>query len=223
MLFIFGSAMSSFIYATVDRLSRQESIVFPPSHCVACLKKLTPLELTPIFGYLYCHGRCRSCYNPIGFRSFLIEFSGGVISSAMITFPFSLANLFLTSSMFLLLALSLFDCDSMMVPTWLLAILFINSSLYNLFTSFQLGLFLALLIAWLIFQPFGKYISQMGGADIDIMFIIFWIDGLTLTTSIILIACLSALVHFKFYSTNPKIPFIPHLTASYILFNIFLH
>jgi len=61
-----GAALGSFFELVLDRVPRGESIVWPPSHCRVCSRRLTPDELVPVISYLVQHGRCRGCDTPIG-------------------------------------------------------------------------------------------------------------------------------------------------------------
>jgi leader peptidase (prepilin peptidase)/N-methyltransferase len=61
-----GMAVGSFLELARERLPRGESILWPPSHCRVCSRRLTADELIPVISYLAQHGRCRSCDSPIG-------------------------------------------------------------------------------------------------------------------------------------------------------------
>lgn len=58
---IAGGLVGSFLNVCIDRLPRGESVVAPPSHCDACGRRLSPLELAPVVSYLWLRGRCRYC------------------------------------------------------------------------------------------------------------------------------------------------------------------
>ena len=51
--FMIGAILGSFYYVVAYRIPRGESIVSPPSHCPNCNHRLGPLELVPIFSYLF--------------------------------------------------------------------------------------------------------------------------------------------------------------------------
>jgi prepilin signal peptidase PulO-like enzyme (type II secretory pathway) len=61
-----GMALGSFFEVVLDRVPRGESILWPPSHCRVCSRRLTPDELVPVLSYLLQRGRCRGCDTPIG-------------------------------------------------------------------------------------------------------------------------------------------------------------
>jgi len=61
-----GMALGSFFEVVLDRVPRGESILWPPSHCRTCHRRLTADELIPVISYVVQHGRCRACDTPIG-------------------------------------------------------------------------------------------------------------------------------------------------------------
>jgi len=61
-----GMALGSFFELVLDRLSRGESLLWPPSHCRTCGHRLSADELVPVISYLAQRGRCRACDTPIG-------------------------------------------------------------------------------------------------------------------------------------------------------------
>ncbi len=61
-----GMALGSFFEVVLDRLPRGESLLWPPSHCRTCKRRLTVDELVPVISYLAQRGRCRACETPIG-------------------------------------------------------------------------------------------------------------------------------------------------------------
>ena len=61
-----GAALGSFFEVVLDRVPRGESLLWPPSHCRTCGRRLTADELVPVISYLAQRGRCRTCDTPIG-------------------------------------------------------------------------------------------------------------------------------------------------------------
>ncbi len=68
---IFGSFTSLITY----RINSQEKIVFTRSKCPKCHKNLTPLNLIPLFSWLFQLGKCTNCKAKISIRYPLIELS----------------------------------------------------------------------------------------------------------------------------------------------------
>jgi leader peptidase (prepilin peptidase)/N-methyltransferase len=82
IIFLFallGLVVGSFLNVCIDRLPRNESIVYPPSHCAICQHKLGFKDLVPVFSYLRLHGRCRYCQATIPRRIFWVELATGLI------------------------------------------------------------------------------------------------------------------------------------------------
>ena len=57
--FLLGLIIGSFLNVVIHRVPRDESVVFPPSHCPSCVKRLNFWDLLPVFGFLLGVGRCR--------------------------------------------------------------------------------------------------------------------------------------------------------------------
>jgi leader peptidase (prepilin peptidase)/N-methyltransferase len=76
---ILGLAIGSFLNVCIDRLPRNESIVFPPSHCDVCQHKLAVKDNIPLFSYLRLRGRCRYCQASIPRRIFWVELATALI------------------------------------------------------------------------------------------------------------------------------------------------
>lgn len=74
VFFLFGSLLGSFSNVVILRMSTNTSVIFPPSACPNCKHKLTPLDLVPVFSWLFLRGQCRYCKNPISRQYPLVEF-----------------------------------------------------------------------------------------------------------------------------------------------------
>jgi len=56
-----GLALASFLETLSYRLSRGLSILWPPSSCPGCGRRLGITELIPVLGFLIYRGKCRIC------------------------------------------------------------------------------------------------------------------------------------------------------------------
>lgn len=112
IVFVFGSAVGSFMNVVLDRLPRGLSLWTPPSHCAACGRRLPPLQLIPIVSYLFLRGRCRACGAAIGRRVLVVEIAGGVLALFSFVFygPTIAALLAMTYASFFLV-LSIMDIE----------------------------------------------------------------------------------------------------------------
>lgn len=78
-LFIVGLFLGSFYNVVALRLSNNESIIFPGSHCLNCNHKLSWYELIPVFSYIGLRGRCKKCRVHISWQYPIIELLTGVL------------------------------------------------------------------------------------------------------------------------------------------------
>ncbi|OGO19135.1 MAG: hypothetical protein A2144_05985 [Chloroflexi bacterium RBG_16_50_9] len=75
---LLGISIGSFLNVVIDRLPAGGSLVSPPSRCDACQRRLTPVDLVPVFSYLGLRGRCRYCGACIPRRVLLVEVVSGL-------------------------------------------------------------------------------------------------------------------------------------------------
>ena len=83
LLFTAGTAVGSFLNVCISRLPRQESVLYPASHCPLCGEKINRMDVIPVLGFLICRARCRSCHGPIPWRYPLVEIAMGLVSLAL--------------------------------------------------------------------------------------------------------------------------------------------
>jgi leader peptidase (prepilin peptidase)/N-methyltransferase len=76
---IFGAVVGSFLNVCICRLPRDESIVFPPSHCPKCDFNIPFYDNIPILSYIILRGKCRSCGLPISIQYPLVELVNGLL------------------------------------------------------------------------------------------------------------------------------------------------
>jgi leader peptidase (prepilin peptidase) / N-methyltransferase len=117
IVFVFGSAIGSFLNVVVYRLPAGLSILWPPSRCPKCLNQLRLYENVPVFGWLWLRGRCNHCHSKISPRYPLVEAATGLLFVLIFwQFGVTVQTLGLWAFFSWLLALSLIDCDTMTLP-----------------------------------------------------------------------------------------------------------
>ncbi len=83
--FLFGTIIGSFLNVVILRLPREEaSIVFPASHCPACLHELRWYENIPLLSFLFLRGRCAHCKKKISLQYPMVELSMALFSAALV-------------------------------------------------------------------------------------------------------------------------------------------
>src|SRR3990172_763432 len=70
---ILGGLIGSFLNVCIVRLPKEESIVFPGSHCPGCGHPIRFYDNIPIVSYLLLKGKCRHCGAPISAQYPLVE------------------------------------------------------------------------------------------------------------------------------------------------------
>ena len=76
---LIGLCIGSFLNVCIYRIPEEQSIVFPPSHCMSCGYELRILDLFPVVSYIFLKGRCRGCGEKISIQYPIIEFINGLI------------------------------------------------------------------------------------------------------------------------------------------------
>ena len=77
--FVFGSYIASFLNVCIWRIPREESVVWPPSHCPKCNARIRWYQNIPIVSWIALRGRCANCHESISARYVIVELMGGVL------------------------------------------------------------------------------------------------------------------------------------------------
>lgn len=73
IVFIFGTILGSFLNVCIYRMPKNESVVWPRSHCPHCKKRIPGYNNIPIISYILLGGRCRFCKEKISLRYPVVE------------------------------------------------------------------------------------------------------------------------------------------------------
>ncbi len=176
--FVFGAMIGSFLNVCIYRLPREESIVFPGSHCPSCNKPIPFYDNIPIISYLILRGKCRSCRNPISLQYPLVE-GISALSSLLLFLRFgpTLSYLIYFSFFAALIVITVIDLYHQIIPdvmslpgigVGLLASLVLPQiTFFNSLLGILLGggsLFLVATIYQWLFKREG-----MGGGDVKLL------------------------------------------------------
>jgi Type II secretory pathway, prepilin signal peptidase PulO and related peptidases len=115
--FIFGSILGSFLNVCIYRLPREESIVFPPSHCVLCDTPIKFYHNVPIVGYLALRGKCATCSAGISPIYPAVEILSGAICALLVwNFGLTLETLFYLVFLSALIVITFIDLEHRIIP-----------------------------------------------------------------------------------------------------------
>jgi len=79
LIFILGLIVGSFSNVCIYRIPKNESIIYPASHCPKCSSPIKPVDNVPILSYILLKGRCRNCKNKISIQYPSVELLTGLI------------------------------------------------------------------------------------------------------------------------------------------------
>lgn len=123
LLFLLGASIGSFVNVVIYRLPRNESLLFPRSHCLSCGARLTFVDLVPVLSCLLLRGRCRHCGKRFSVRYLLVEAACGLLAVACVEyFQWTAYALVMFVAGCALLAIFFIDLDHMIIPDELTAL-----------------------------------------------------------------------------------------------------
>lgn len=233
-IFIIGTIMGSFFNVVAHRLSNNESIIKPGSHCESCQHLLKWYELIPIISFLIQGGRCRQCHTKLSWWYPLIEIITGIF------YLFSYLYFGLSPDFFISLVISsvlvitcITDFNYLIILDEPLVIGSILIIIITLITSGLVATLIAILSGLLLFffmllvkilgdKAFKR--ESLGGGDIKLSFFIGLSLGYKLAFVNLVLASLLTLPIAFYYLVKYKdreVPFGPFLIISNFIIFIF--
>ena len=233
IIFIFGSIMGSFLNVLAVRLSNNESILWPSSHCHNCEHKLKWYELIPVISYIIQSGKSRCCNNRIPISYLLVEIITGILycvsyHSFGFTYDFIISLIFISS----LIVVIVSDIEYMIILDEVIAIssiLIIILSWIFFGLDYTVGKIISGILAFgsmFVIKLIGDRIfkkESMGGGDIKLMFLFGIVLGYALSICDIFLATFIAFpvaIYILFSRKDNLIPFGPFLAMGAILIHI---
>lgn len=158
VIFLYGLLIGSFLNVCIYRIPREESIVFPSSHCFSCGTNLKWYDLVPVLSYMVQKGKCRYCGEKFSSQYPIIELFNGVLYLLIyIKFDFTLEFFFYCILFSILMVVALIDLKHMIIPDVLILCIFILSILYKI----------AAYVLWM--EPF-NIVQSVGGLILSGLF-----------------------------------------------------
>lgn len=225
--FVYGLVFGSFFNVVGLRVPKKESIISPPSHCTICDRRLTAVDLIPIFSFLFLRGRCRKCATKISPIYPIMEFMTGVLFAlSFYTLGFSVELVVALLFVSMLVIITVSDIAYMLIPNKILlpfaiaiAMLRLVSPLTPWWDSF-LGAAVGFLVLLLI-----AIVSKggMGGGDIKLFFVIGLVLGTKLTLFTLFLAALFGSIVGIIYLRRTRqgrktpVPFGPSIAVAAVI------
>ncbi|SMP48785.1 prepilin peptidase [Anoxynatronum buryatiense] len=117
VLFFLLLFIGSFLNVCIYRIPREESIVFPGSHCPHCNTPLKPFELLPVVSWLALRGKCRTCGVKISARYPAVELLTGIlITLVYLSYGLSISFFAISFLTLLLIVMTFIDLDHQIIP-----------------------------------------------------------------------------------------------------------
>jgi len=233
---VFGLVIGCFLNVCIYRIPTSQSIIRPPSHCTSCGTRLRPLDLVPVFSYIFLRGKCRYCGKNVSARYPMVE---GLTAAVFVLlyFRFSFSVEFLAATFFscILICVAFIDFDLKIIPNGLvISGLIISGALfvYNLFYAVSLygdrawynpliGMLfgsLVLLLISIVGSLVYKSDDAMGMGDVKLLAVVGLFLGWRLTmvalfAAVILAAIVSlVLILFKKLNSKSAVAFGPFIS-----------
>ncbi len=231
-VFLVGLLLGSFFNVCIYRIPREQSIVFPPSHCASCNTRLKWTDLFPLFSYLFLSGKCRYCHERISFRYPLIELLTGMIY-LLLAVKFGISGTFAVYAVLcsILIIATAIDLEFQIIPNGLVltgtiaGVIFSLAGLSVPWLDALLGMLvgggtflLVALLAYLILKKEG-----MGGGDVKFMGMIGLLIGWRLTSLSILLSVYAGgligalLLLLRIKKRGDAIPYGPFIAVGTLL------
>ncbi len=219
---IIGLIIGSFLNVCIFRIPREESLAFPPSHCMKCDAKIKPYDLVPVLSYAILRGKCRKCGDKISIRYPLIELlTGSVFFLTYLQFGFSFELIkFLILSCFLIV-IGMIDYDTTDVYTEVsitgivIGLLFLGYAL--LYGSNAITFVFGAILGGVIIASIILLTHGMGWGDCEICVLCGLYLGFKLTIVMLFFSFIIGgiigmlLIAFKIKSRKDYIPFGPFI------------
>ena len=230
---VFGCIMGSFLNVLAVRLSNDESILWPSSHCHNCNHRLRWYELIPIISYIIQKGKSRCCNTRIPISYLVVEVVTGILymvsyHSFGLSYELVISLIFISS----LIVIIVSDIEYMIILDEIVAgssILIIVLELMFFGLDYTAGKIIAGILAFgrmFMVNLIGDKLfnkESMGGGDIKLMFLFGIVIGYALSMCDIFLATFIAFpvaIFILFSRRDNLIPFGPYLAMGAILIHI---
>lgn len=222
--FLYGLLFGSFFNVVGLRVPKKQSIVNPPSTCSNCNRRLTILDLIPVFSYIFLKGKCRSCGHKIDWIYPVMELcTGFLFSIAYLKLGFSKELIVALLCISMLVIISVSDIAYMLIPDKILiffGVLLILTRIISPLTPWWDSVVGALIGFGILFLIAILSKGGMGGGDIKLFFVIGWVLGMIPTLLTLFVAAfigmIAGFIQLKIKNADKKtpVPFGPSIAVA---------
>ncbi|MEO0122464.1 MAG: prepilin peptidase [candidate division WOR-3 bacterium] len=236
VIFIFGSALGSFLNVLIYRMPRGLSIVNPGSFCPHCKKPIKWYENIPILSFIFLGGKCNKCKNSISIQYPIVELLTALLLLWSFTkFSFRIEFFFIAIFFIILIVISGIDFKHQVIPDiFSIPGIFVGLVYQFINHNFLPGLVGAFFGGGIIFliRVLGGWAYKkevMGMGDVYLVALIGAFVGFPMIIPAIFIAALVGTIFGIIYlavthqSKDNPIPFGPFLSAGGAIVVIFHH
>jgi len=225
---LLGLMIGSFLNVVIYRIPREESIVFPGSHCPSCGHKLKWYHNIPLFSWLFLRGKCAFCGAKISVQYPLVELATAALWLVLFLklgpvwwYPF------VAASFTALLALSVIDLKYYAVPDsvnfFALGAALINPGLFrmdmgNTLVSAAIAAGGLWLLAFIISKVARK--EAMGSADVIVAGTMAALLGFPNFFVALFLSAILAIIPSAL-AKDTMVPFVPFLALATLIVYLF--
>jgi len=235
LLVIFFLCWGSFLNVVAYRLIKEESIIFPRSHCPCCKHQIVWYDNIPVLSWLLLTGKCRQCRKPISYLYPAIEcFTALAMSALFLSVPLTYFPLYFIFFSALIVTIRS-DVETMLisrfVSVYLIPIGVIGSMMGYLPITMResmLGCMIGYAILYFTAIIFAKYRRQegIGQGDLDLLAFIGAFVGplgcwFTLLIGSLAGSCIGILYLLICKPENRRLPFGPFLALGAMVYALF--
>ncbi|MDX1568958.1 MAG: A24 family peptidase [Xanthomonadales bacterium] len=204
-------------------------LVFTPSHCPQCKKRIRWYENIPVLSWLVLRGRCSGCGKSISFQYPVVELITGVLTVFLIAhYGLTTSGIAAVALTWGLIALSGIDLreqllpDVIIFPLLWLGLLLNTQAMFTDLSSAVIGAVAGYMSLWIVFQLFRLLTGKegMGYGDFKLLAMFgAWFGWQMLPLIVVLSSFVGAvvgimLVVLRGRDRNIPIPFGPYLAAA---------
>ncbi|PJI10375.1 prepilin peptidase [Clostridium sp. CT7] len=238
LMFLVGTLFGSFFNVCILRIPKDESIIYPSSHCDYCKNKIKWYDMIPLISYIILRGKCRYCGEKISSQYFFMEIlSGLMFFTIYLKYGYQLLTLKFIIFISLLIVISIIDIDTTDVylcttlPGIISGFIFVlidavgNNDVMGYLFAVIISTGLIILIN-IITEMFIR-LPAVGMGDAEVFVICGLFMGSKFGLLMLFMAVVSGgivgivLIVFKIKDKIDYMPFVPFITASSIITILF--